>query len=173
MVNGTKYHYRIFPNSKLHTISIKQNALEYIIRKFRPVCFSLDILVARNKDTTICTSCELYYGAPCPYYTPLLVVLCWVYAPESRNGHFCNLSNVLCIAMSPPRVVCQWYNWRSSHWGWDKMAATLQTIFSMVYSFMKMFESRLNLLIDNKPALVQVMTWRQTGDKPLSGPVQT
>ena len=27
--------------------------------------------------------------------------------------------------------------------------------------------------IDNKPALVQVMDWRQTGDKPLSEPMLT
>ena len=27
--------------------------------------------------------------------------------------------------------------------------------------------------IDNKPALVQVMAWRQTGDKPLSEPMLT
>ena len=26
-------------------------------------------------------------------------------------------------------------------------------------------------LIDIKPALVQVMVWRQTGDKPLPGPI--
>ena len=26
-------------------------------------------------------------------------------------------------------------------------------------------------LIDNKPALVQVMAWRRTGDKPLSAPM--
>ena len=28
-------------------------------------------------------------------------------------------------------------------------------------------------LIDNKPALVQVMAWRQTGDKPLPEPMIT
>ena len=28
-------------------------------------------------------------------------------------------------------------------------------------------------LIDNKPALVQVMAWRQTGDKPLPEPMLT
>ena len=27
--------------------------------------------------------------------------------------------------------------------------------------------------IDNKPALVQVMAWRRTGDKPLPGPMMT
>ena len=27
--------------------------------------------------------------------------------------------------------------------------------------------------VDNKPALVQVMAWRQTGDKPLPGPMMT
>ena len=27
--------------------------------------------------------------------------------------------------------------------------------------------------IDNKPALVQVMAWRRTGDKPLPGPMVT
>ena len=27
--------------------------------------------------------------------------------------------------------------------------------------------------IDNKPALVQVMAWRRTGDKPLTGPMLT
>ena len=28
-------------------------------------------------------------------------------------------------------------------------------------------------LVDNKPALVQVMAWRRTGDKPLSEPMMT
>ena len=27
--------------------------------------------------------------------------------------------------------------------------------------------------IDNKPALVQIIAWRQLGDKPLSGPMPT
>ena len=51
------------------------------------------------------------------------------------------------------------------------MAAILQTTFSNAFSWMKIavfFKYVCNDPIDNNPALVQMMAWRQTGDKPLS-----
>ena len=64
-----------------------------------------------------------------------------------------------------------------THWGWDKMAATLQTTCWSAFSSMKKFEFWLkfhwNLLLVvvrvhmTLPALVLVMAWHRTGDKPL------
>ena len=60
------------------------------------------------------------------------------------------------------------------------MAAIFQTTFSDAFSWMKIYELRLIFhslsfvlkgLIDNIPALVQIMAWRQSGDKPLSEPM--
>ena len=58
------------------------------------------------------------------------------------------------------------------------MDAISQTIFSYPFSWMKIYEFRLIfhwiLFLRVKltiPALVQIMTWRRTGDKPLSEPM--
>ena len=56
-----------------------------------------------------------------------------------------------------------------SHWGRDKMAAVSQTTLSKAFSWMKMFVPKGP--INNSPALVQIMAWRQSGDKPLSEPM--
>ena len=66
-----------------------------------------------------------------------------------------------------------------THWGRYKMAAIFQTTFSNEFSWMKMYEYRLQISlkfvpqgpINNIPALVQIMAWRRPGDKPLSGPM--
>ena len=65
-----------------------------------------------------------------------------------------------------------------THWDQDKMAAIFQT-FSNGFSGMKMYEFRLTSHwsfvprgpINNIPTLLQVMTWRRPGDKPLSEPI--
>ena len=61
-----------------------------------------------------------------------------------------------------------------THWGRDNLAASLQTSFSNAFSWMKTrISTKISLKfvpkapIDNTSALVQVMTWRQTDDKPL------
>ena len=59
------------------------------------------------------------------------------------------------------------------------MATISQTMFSNAFSSMKMFKflSKFSLKfipkgpIDNKPALVQIMAWCRTGDKPLFEPM--
>ena len=62
------------------------------------------------------------------------------------------------------------------------MAAISWTMFSNAFSWMKSFVLWLEFhcqdlfakgLIDNKPALVEVMTWCRTGDKPLTEPMLT
>ena len=66
-----------------------------------------------------------------------------------------------------------------THWGRDKMAAIFQTTFSNTFSLMKMYEFRLKFHwsmftkgpINNIPALVQIMAWRRSGDKPSSEPM--
>ena len=58
-----------------------------------------------------------------------------------------------------------------THWGRDKMAAVSQTTLSNAFSWMKMLEFRLRFQINNYPALVQIMAWRRSGDKPLSEPM--
>ena len=66
-----------------------------------------------------------------------------------------------------------------THCGRDKMDTILQTTFSSAFFWMKMFEFRWKVslkfvpkdLINNIPALVQMMAWRRPGDKPLSEPM--
>ena len=53
----------------------------------------------------------------------------------------------------------------------NKMAIISQMTFSNTFSCMKTFVFRFKVLIDNKPVLVQVMAWRQIGNKPLSKPM--
>ena len=60
-----------------------------------------------------------------------------------------------------------------THWHRDKMAAICQT-FLNTFSWMKMFELRLKFTkcpFNNVTALVQIMAWRLSGDKPLSEPM--
>ena len=75
-------------------------------------------------------------------------------------------------------IICGHVNF--THWGWDKMDAILQTIFSNAFSLMKMLQLRLKFYwslfpikgpINNIPALVQIMAWCRPGDKPLSEPM--
>ena len=64
-----------------------------------------------------------------------------------------------------------------THWGRDKMAAISQTTLSNAFSWMKIFSIKISLKfvpkgpINNIPTLVQIMTWRRPGDKPLSEPM--
>ena len=53
-----------------------------------------------------------------------------------------------------------------THWGWDKLAAVFQTIFSNEVSWTKTYQFCLR--INNIPALVQIMAWTHSGDKPSS-----
>ena len=63
------------------------------------------------------------------------------------------------------------------HWGRSKIVAILKT-FSNVFSWTKPFYFDLNITeicsqgeINNNPALVQIVVWRRTGDKPVSEPM--
>ena len=66
-----------------------------------------------------------------------------------------------------------------THWGRDKVDAISQMTFSSQYSWMKMLELRLKfhwslflrVQLTMFPALVQIMAWRPSGDKPLSEPM--
>ena len=81
---------------------------------------------------------------------------------------------VFVIDTMPPDLI--WYK-QLMHWGRDKMAAITQKAFSNAPPWMKTFEFYIKLkyvpygLIDNMAALVQIMAWRQTGNKPLSEPM--
>ena len=60
-----------------------------------------------------------------------------------------------------------------TQWGPEKIAAIFQTIFSNVFSSMKMYSPKFvsEVRINNIPALVQIMASRRPGDKPLSEPM--
>ena len=62
-----------------------------------------------------------------------------------------------------------------THWGRDEIDSVLQTTFSNTFSWMKMYEFRLEFHwrdpINNIQALVQIMAWRRLGDKPLFEPM--
>ena len=60
------------------------------------------------------------------------------------------------------------------------MAVIFQTTFSNGFSLMRLYEFRLKFhrslfvpkgAINNIPAIVQIMSWRRPGDKPLSEPM--
>ena len=61
-----------------------------------------------------------------------------------------------------------------THWGRDKIADFWQTTYKYnflnenVWIFIKFYWGQ----IDNKTALVQIIAWRQIGDKPLSEPTR-
>ena len=64
-------------------------------------------------------------------------------------------------------------SWLLTHWCQDKIAPILQMTFSNAFSIILIQISLTfvpNGSIKNKPALVQVMAWHQTGNKPLSEP---
>ena len=65
-----------------------------------------------------------------------------------------------------------------THWGRDKMATILQTAFwNAFFNENICVPIKISLMcvlwgpIDNIPALLQIMTWRRLGDKPLSEPM--
>ena len=78
-----------------------------------------------------------------------------------------------------PQMNVTGLHWWLTHWGRDKMDAFSQTTFWNVFSWMKMFEFGLKFhwkLISKGPinnilALVQIMAWRRSGDKPLYEPM--
>ena len=61
-----------------------------------------------------------------------------------------------------------------THWGQDKMATVSQTTFSNAFSRISIKIS-LKFVpkgpINNIPALIQIMAWLRSGDKPLSEPM--
>ena len=73
--------------------------------------------------------------------------------------------------------LCLWQP--MTHWGQDKMDAISQTTVSRAFSSMKncciLIKFSLKYIrkgaIDNNRALVQIMAWRRSGDKPLSEPM--
>ena len=66
-----------------------------------------------------------------------------------------------------------------THWGWDNMAAILQTTFPNVFFWKKKLDFFIQISlkfvqkgsINNKTLLVQIMAWYQSSDKTLSEPM--
>ena len=62
------------------------------------------------------------------------------------------------------------------YWGWDEMAAILQTAFFLQWKGVEIslkFVPQVSTSIDNKSALVQVMAWHPTGYEPLHELIMT
>ena len=72
---------------------------------------------------------------------------------------------------SKPQSTC----WQSTHWNRDKMTAILQTnLFKCIFLNEIVWISNkisLKFFPQEIPALVQVMAWHRSGDKPLSEPI--
>ena len=68
---------------------------------------------------------------------------------------------------------------RAANWGRGKMAGTFEITFSNAFAWKKIFEFRIQFDCcffprgpdHNGIAMVQIMAWRRTGDKPLSEPM--
>ena len=91
------------------------------------------------------------------------------------QGNFCLGVRMRMPHCQKPQISHIWL----THWGWDKMDAIFQTTFSNGFSWMKMYEFFIKIslkfvskgLVNNIPALVQIMACRRPGDKPLSEPM--
>ena len=64
-------------------------------------------------------------------------------------------------------------NFTLTHWGWDKIDAILQRNENAWIPIKIPLKFVPKGPINNIPALVQIMAWRRTGDKPLSEPMVT
>ena len=112
-----------------------------------------------------------------------------IYIIIARNIHYLlwnrgarrSLHNTYQIFLAPC-IRCTDYLCDSScltHLPLDKMAAIFQTTSSNAFSWMKMYEFRVKISIkfvpkgpiNNIPALLQIMAWRRTDNKPLSEPL--
>ena len=122
-----------------------------------------------------------------------LPILSWIF---SQKGHWDMLLALVLIGQQwfgqwldalRHRVVIDKGHWHITspgsngltHWGRDNMDAISQTTLLNAFSWMKMLEFSKNSslkfvpkgLINNIPALVQIMAWRRPGNKPLSEPM--
>ena len=102
---------------------------------------------------------------------------------DRGSGMTLSRQQVITLTIGDP---AQWCTYTSSdfkglltHWGQDTMAAIFQMTFSNALSWMKMYKFRVRFHWNLFPrvgltifrALVQIMAWRRSGDKPLSEPV--
>ena len=88
--------------------------------------------------------------------------------------HVC-ITSTLCLVTFKLRQICMCCKLLLTHLPLAKMTTISQTMFSEAFSLMKKISMKFvpKGPIDNKPALFQIMAWRQTGDKPLSKPMLT
>ena len=104
-----------------------------------------------------------------PLYEPMMVSLLMyigIIRPKWFNG----------------KNVVYWFDGsNSTHWGGDKMADIFQTKLPDVFSWMKMFEVRLQFdwslclwiqFTNTCTALIPIMSWHQAGNKSLPEPMQ-
>ena len=119
--------------------------------KWRPFCLGLNVL-------TMCNRCRQWIS----------------FSRETRTSILNKATAGL--AMQGDRALAAIV---LTHWGLDKMDAISHTTFSNGFSWIKnvQISNKFSLkfvprvLINNIPALRQIMAWRRRGDKPLSEPV--
>ena len=114
-----------------------------------------------------------------------LYYYCWLYwriVKETVLSSLDMLKDVILTSFSKSSDDKQspWHPYCLTHWGWDKMDAILQTFTNAislnenVWILMKIWlKFVLKGPISNIPALIQIMAWHRTGDKPLSEPMMT
>ena len=107
-----------------------------------------------------------------------------IFIVESSTAHALQFSSIFIVIEKSDIIKAVSLSYASirsvlTHWGRDKMAAISQTIFfkfiflnGNVWISIKISRKFVPKgPINNIPALVQIMTWRLTGDKPLSEPM--
>ena len=89
------------------------------------------------------------------------------------TNHGNNGNVFLCICGYPIHWPCEGQAFALTHGSRDKIPANLQATFSNLFSCVKFPVFRLEFYWNmfNYQALVQIMAWRRTGDKPLSEPM--
>ena len=133
----------------------------FVKRKF----FAGQIMVLRWLWNPLRSSCEL--------------VTMYRDATDWGEGGGCSLHRGLAMRYTFRSSLLYSSNHWLIHWGWNKMTPISKMTFWNAFSWMAMLIFQLNVslnivlkgLIDNELALVQIMVWRWTDDKPLSEPM--
>ena len=127
-----------------------------------------------------------YLLAPSHYLNPcwhITKVFCGIHLGAMTHQVLINLIRIICDRYSEITILKLLPHLTGpnelTHWGWDKVDAISQTAFSSAFSWIKMPELWLNfhwslflrVQLTLFPALVQIMAWPCSDDKPLSEPM--
>ena len=166
--------------SRIHTFSFKKMYLEMSSAKWRPFCVGLNVLEMPHDIADLCHHWFRWYlGAcllPSHYLNQCWLIVKWTNILQWNFFYKKIHLQIVCKMLT----ICSGCD-VLTHLPLDKMATILaDNNFKCIFlNENDRIPIRISLEfvprspIDNKPALVQVMAWHLTGNKPLSEPVVT